>query len=108
MLEKINNNFSVNTTYRLIDSYEEIKETGWNNCPKCQSQPKVWSFDNGKFAACKCGENKYKHFSVQAESIMSYAKRNNGSLKNYDLDNLRKKWNEYCKHGFTYSLEKKM
>lgn len=80
-----------------IDAYKYPADIeNWLPCPCCGLKPKVWQFDNGQQTACGCGNSKYDHFAVFAESIMSYHKRNNGILKGYDSDALRKNWNEYC------------
>lgn len=81
-----------------IDSYKD-PDGEWLPCPNCGLRPKVWSFDNGRSTACGCWENKYDHFSIHAESIMSIVKRNDGSVAGYDSDALRKNWNEWCKTG---------
>ncbi|QDP59320.1 MAG: hypothetical protein Tp136SUR676911_59 [Prokaryotic dsDNA virus sp.] len=80
-----------------IDAYsypENIDE--WLPCPCCGLKPKAWEYDNGRQTACGCGNNKYDHFAVFAESIMSVHIRCGGSLAEYDSDLLRKNWNEYC------------
>lgn len=68
----------------------------WLPCPHCHLKPKVWTFNNGRSTACGCGNSIYDHFSVYAESIMSVHIRCNGSTKEYDVNELRKNWNDYC------------
>ncbi len=92
-----NHGYHVHSIYDCIDAYKDPSDDEhWEVCPCCELRPKVWKFDNGQSTACGCGESRYDHFSVHAESIMSHHKRNNGSLKDYDSDQLRKNWNEYC------------
>ena len=88
--------------YKCIDSYafpDDGKE--WLDCPRCKLKPKVWVFNNGRSTACGCGENKYQHFRVEAEDIISHHRANNGSVANYDQDELRRNWNNYCKEKIT-------
>ncbi len=86
--------------YLCIDAYMDIEDPeNWENCPNCGLKPRVWSFDNGRSTACGCGENRYNHFSIHAESIMSVVKRNNGSAEEYNSNALQKNWNEWCKTG---------
>ena len=88
--------------YMCIDAYEfpEDKDE-WLSCPVCGLKPKVWTFDNGRSTACGCGENKYNHKSIFAESIMSVIKRsyNGTSCKEYDSNELRNNWNHWCLTG---------
>ncbi len=81
-----------------IDAYEE-PQGEWDKCPNCNYTPKVWEFNNGASTACACGESKYNHFSIHAESIMSHHKRHDGSVLTYDCDALRKNWNHWTKTG---------
>lgn len=86
--------------YDLIDAYVILEEEGfdsstWNSCPVCKAKPKVWIFDNGRFADCKCGK-KYSKRSVKAISIGEYVRNNNGSMARYPDDELRINWNRRC------------
>ena len=41
----------------MIDSYSPLKSVkGWKKCKTCGEFPRVWAFDNGKFAKCCCAE----------------------------------------------------
>jgi len=94
---KINHGYRVNVIYYCTDVYKDtVGSSEWASCPCCNLQPKIWKFDNGMQTGCGCGNNDYDHFSVMAESIMSYLSRNDGSLIGFDGDLLRKNWNEYC------------
>ena len=124
-MNHFNNIFPPMIDYELIDRYRTIDEQyskvqgnsfigyyqyalPWLNCPKCKAQPKVWVFDNGSYAACKCGIDKYTHFDVKSESIMCVHRRT-GSSKDYNEDNLRKLWNNYClNYGFLYNIQNKL
>ena len=86
--------------YKCISAYELPNNFfNWEKCPNCNLYPLVWEFNNGSSTACGCGENQYRHFSIYAESIMSYVTRNNGSALNYDSHNLRKNWNHWVNTG---------
>jgi hypothetical protein len=82
-----------------INSYKTVEGSGWKRCPNCGLRPKIWIFDNGRSTVCGCWEDKYDHFSIHAESINSHASRNNGNVSEYDIDELRKNWNHWCKTG---------
>lgn len=93
-----NHGYPVHTWINCTDAYNEVPENEhWMDCPCCGLKPKVWEFDNGRRTACGCWENKYDHFSVYAESIMSVHLRTNGcKMTEYKSDQLRLNWNEYC------------
>lgn len=82
------------SAYRKVDVLKEK----WLSCPNCGLIPKIWTYDNGRSTACGCGDSKYKHHTVKAESIMS-CHQNDGNTANYDCDALRKNWNHWCKTG---------
>lgn len=69
----------------------------WEKCKQCNYRPKVWEFDNGRFAQCACSNNYniYGKKSFSSESIMSVITRTGGSAAPYDRDALRKEWNDY-------------
>lgn len=80
-----------------IDAYKGTPDHDhWSDCPCCGLKPKIWIFDNGRSTVCGCANDRYDHFSVCAESIMSVHRRCAGNLSEYDSDQLRKNWNEYC------------
>ena len=82
--------------YKAIDSYIKVPDPShWLPCKSCGLIPLIWEFDNGRSTACGCGESIYNHHSIKAESIMSYIKRNNGSMAGYDNDELKRKWNKF-------------
>lgn len=91
--------FDYTNDYDLIDDYKfPLNIDDWNNCPACDSKPKVWVYDNGRSASCKCHNSKYDHRSIFAESILSYYE-NNGSLDGYGSEDLRDNWNHWAKTG---------
>lgn len=85
--------------YMCIDSYELPPDSdNWLECPVCMLKPKTWIFNNGECTGCGCGENDYDHFSIHAESVMSFHE-NDGHTKYYDSDSLRKNWNHWVETG---------
>lgn len=91
-------NFGTKTTYGdfdLIDSYVPISKNieSWNSCPRCHSHPKIWEFDNGRFAGCKC----YKMYEgcIRGISVGEYYRQHN-TLAGFPDNDLRDNWNERC------------
>lgn len=94
---KLNHGYQVCTGHFCIDAFVDVPEDQhWEKCPCCGCTPKIWEFNNGRQTACGCWEDKYNHFSVHAESIMSVHTRCDGNLSEYNSDQLRLHWNEYC------------
>lgn len=86
--------------YKCISAYKfPDKWQKFLPCRNCGLRPLVWEFNNGRSTACGCGENEYNHFSVKAESVMSYVTRNGGSALNYKSDELLNNWNYWVKTG---------
>lgn len=88
--------------YKCIDAYEEPENPmEWLPCPRCGLRPLVWEFDNGRATACGCGTDCYRHWSVQAESIMSVIKRSDSghSAEAYDINELKNNWNHWVRTG---------
>lgn len=88
--------------YKCIDAYEEPENPmEWLPCPRCGLRPLVWEFDNARATACGCGTDRYRHWSVQAESIMSVIKRSDSghSAEAYDIDELKNNWNHWVRTG---------
>lgn len=92
-----------NDGWNLIDAYKPLdkcrfvkNKDDWEVCPDCGEKPRVWIFDNGEYADCKCCKDLYEHgaSSVSVESICEHMRKNNGSTLNYDGDLLRKEWNK--------------
>lgn len=83
------------------DAYEPIKyHKGWKKCKVCNEIPRLWIFDNGSYANCRC-YYRWSETPVQVESILSYVKRNNGYLGDFvkSEERLRLAWNEFVKTG---------
>lgn len=86
------------TIAQWFEWYEDPNDIGnWMTCRRCGYKPKIWVFDNGRFAECVCAKSysKYDKFRISCESIMSHLRKTNGSLIGYDGDGLRKAWNKY-------------
>ena len=86
--------------YKCTSAYKKVdKPHYWLPCKNCGLIPLVWEFDNGKKTGCGCGEDDYNHHSIQAESVMSYVKRHNGSALGFISDELRMNWNQWVMTG---------
>jgi hypothetical protein len=86
--------------YKCISAYTIPKDVEeWLPCPNCGLRPLTWEFNNGSGTACGCGESEYTHFSIHAESIMSFVSRNDGSALHYRSDGLRYNWNHWVTTG---------
>ncbi len=81
--------------YDLIDTYKELTEKDnpsvWLTCPICIAKPRIWCFDNGRFAACKCSK-KYSGPNITAIVVMPYY-RSHGTLAGFPDNELRDNWN---------------
>jgi hypothetical protein len=83
--------------YDLISDYVSLESKGfnpdeWLTCQQCDAKPKVWIFDNGRSAACKCF-SKYAH-KITAISINAYYFRMS-TLDGYPDNELRDNWNRH-------------
>ena len=96
-----------NQGWDLIDAFKPLESVkGWKKCKTCGKFPRVWEFNNGSFADCKCGQ-KYKDSGVRSESILSFITRNNGSALHYNgREQLRENWNKYIETGLKTELPK--
>lgn len=78
-----------------IDDYKPLDNTDkWDRCPNCYEYPRVWVFDNGNYAKCRCSY-KYEEPQATAESITSACYKRGISYEEYQ-EYLRKEWNAYC------------
>ena len=84
--------------YKATPIYKRVsKPNDWLPCGECGLIPLEWEFNNGRSTACGCGKDEYTHHTIQAESIMSYIQRNNGSAANYVSNELMDNWNIWVK-----------
>lgn len=102
--------------YQCTDAYKPVENPSeWLPCPECGLKPLVWTFDNGRYTACGCGEDQYDHIQIRAESICSYFDRRDtykhekyGDCWPDEYDNeLRDNWNTYCETGDTEVFNRK-
>lgn len=94
--------------YKCIDSYVKVdKPHIWSPCKNCGLIPLIQVYDNCRCTGCGCGEDKYNHFTIRAESINSYSNRNGGSLSGYNSDELRMNWNLWVRNGQNWFEEMK-
>lgn len=85
----------IETSWRVhtIDAYKDPENPGdWLPCAACGVRPRVWVFDNGRYAKCWCSDL-YGLPQAEAEGICTHMRANGGSILNYDRDALRKAWN---------------
>lgn len=83
-----------------IDAYVDPPAgEAWSVCPDCLRRPRIWVFDNGRFAKCQCGWHlgPYLAAEVEAEDVVTFYLRNN-TFAGYDCDLLRKLWNLHIEH----------
>lgn len=88
-----NSYIPIETEY-MLNPFDEYKVNKWKTCPACQAKPKIWEFDNGRLAACKC-YSKYEK-KVEATPIGKYIRANNGSAEGFPHMELRDNWNTRC------------
>jgi hypothetical protein len=87
--------------WNITDSYKDMSEEqfvipeDWHDCPVCFVKPRLWIFDNGCFAKCKCDEM-YGKSSASGIAIRQWMDNHNGSMAGYDSahPDLRDNWNK--------------
>jgi hypothetical protein len=85
--------------YKCTSAYKKVDNPhNWLPCKNCGLIPLIREFDNGSSTACGCGENDYNHFSIQSESVMSFYKRNKGSIYGFS-GHLGMNWNQWVLTG---------
>jgi len=86
--------------YKCTSAYKKVEDPQyWLPCKNCGLIPLVWEFDNGRKTGCGCGKNDYDHFSIQAESVMSFVTRHKGSAQGFSNNSLRMNWNQWVRTG---------
>lgn len=82
-----------------IDSYRPPENPSrWAPCPVCHARPRVWEFDNGRYARCLCSSGPYEGADVSAEPIVAYYKRCK-TTAGFDDDALLKAWNLHVRNS---------
>lgn len=77
----------------LTEHYLNVSE--WKECPKCNCKPRVWIFDNGEFAKCRCC-GLYDSAPAKGQTIWEYHKEHSGNMTNWSHNDLRDDWNKHC------------
>ncbi len=78
----------------VIDAYKApLDFPRWRPCPVCNRRPRVWKFDNGRYAKCMCG-GKYDGAHISAEPIGDCVRRT-GGFAEYKDDELLDNWNDH-------------
>lgn len=80
--------------YVPLEKWNSINPEEWNECPRCNEKPRVWIFDNGAFAKCKC-QDTYEESAAEGISIWQYHKAHNGDMTDWNHNDLRDNWNKY-------------
>lgn len=94
--------------YDLTDAYKTIEESydnkydalvelhsdKWEDCPRCNCKPKLWEFDNGRVAACKCATRYGNEYKIRAISINEHLSTHY-DLTDYAHLGLRDNWNNH-------------
>ena len=85
-------------TWDIINSYKELTDKDfpefWLKCRVCGSKPRIWLFNNGRYAKCKCF-GKYEP-GVKAECLQSVY-NNEGELTESEHSHLYMYWNYFVK-----------
>lgn len=71
-----------------------FKPDEWLECPHCKEKPRLWIFDNGEYAKCKC-QDTYDKAAASGISIWDYHKKHNGDMTEWNHDDLRDNWNAF-------------
>lgn len=79
--------------YKILSNYD-----GWLKCKSCNEYPRLWIFDNGQYARCRCNY-KYDNADVRTESIMSYYRRTGKTDNPLAEISLKEAWNNYVTTG---------
>ncbi len=87
-------------TWDIGRQYKKLEECSisivdWDTCPNCQKKPRLWLFDNGCYAKCKC-DTKYGKASAEGINIEEWLITHNNSASDYDTHHhdLRENWNK--------------
>lgn len=73
----------------------DINPDEWAMCPSCFEQPRIWIFDNGEYAMCKC-QSQYDKYAASGKSIWEYHREHKGDMTGWNHNDLRDKWNARC------------
>src|SRR3954465_1767748 len=79
--------------YKEISIHNAIPEE-WHACPVCEEKPRLWIFDNGAYAKCKC-QDTYDDHAARGKTIWEYHREHNGDMTNWNHNDLRDNWNKY-------------
>ena len=88
--------WNISSDYKHLKSEFNVKEwMKWEFCPDCEFKPRVWIFNNGRFAKCACF-GLYQP-GVSATPIMKYI-HSKGNTLGYNQDELRINWNKHIQN----------
>lgn len=82
--------------FAAISAFKPLESTeGWLKCPKCNEHPRVWVFDNGNYARCRCAYM-YDSGGAEALSIIEAVLKRRMPYDEYVVL-LRDAWNEHLR-----------
>lgn len=84
---------AVSDSYQLLEEENENVDD-WSICPNCLEYPRLWIFNNGKYAKCRC-QGLYDKAQAVGQSINEYYQINK-TLENYSNKDLMENWNKRC------------
>lgn len=79
--------------YKPFDE-ERVTPSEWNECPVCGEKPRIWIYDNGEYAKCKC-QDTYDKSAASGKTIWEYHHEHNGDMTEWNHNDLRDNWNKY-------------
>lgn len=79
--------------YKPLSECHVVPEE-WELCPNCEEKPRLWIYDNGEFAKCKC-QDTYEKAAAEGMSIWQFHNLHNGDMTNWNHNDLRDHWNLY-------------
>lgn len=98
---------TLRSKYKATPIYRKVERPhSWLPCKNCGLIPIIWEFNNGRSTACGCGKDDYDHFSISAESILSYHTRT-GTATGFDPNALQYNWNRWVVNGQNIFEEQK-
>lgn len=72
--------------------YDKISK--FKQCPRCLAMPRIWAFDNGKYARCVCFG--VYDSGVKATDVMTHHSKHGGDFSTYrGNEELIENWNNY-------------
>lgn len=80
-----------------FDFYKDPSIEGWLPCPECGTTPKVWIYDNGRHACCRCCRKYSRYERAKEVSLPGIAQfvEMSGTFEGFGgEEELRNAWNK--------------